>query len=97
LNNIHAHDSGEGEVVLLLHGFCEDGGIWENIEKEISQFKRVISPDLPGFGRSAPFSRPFSIEDMATYLINWLTESEVDMFIPIGHSLGGYIALAMVD
>lgn len=59
---------GEGPVVILLHGFGEDGSIWHNQFNAFSGFKLII-PDLPGSGRSA------MIEDMSMEgLADWLKE-----------------------
>ena len=46
--------AGEGQPVMLLHGFAEDGTVWENQADLQNKFQLII-PDLPGSGRS-PFN-----------------------------------------
>ena len=45
-------DTGQGNVVVLLHGFCESRALWNDFENFLSQKYRVICPDLPGYGQS---------------------------------------------
>ena len=40
-------DEGTGEVIVLVHGFCFDGSIWDSLKETLAQSYRVIIPDLP--------------------------------------------------
>ena len=51
-NIVSYYDKGEGEIVILLHGFGEDKSIWENQIFYLQNKYRVIAPDLPGVGKS---------------------------------------------
>jgi len=93
---IYYKDRGSGFPIVLLHGFCENHEIWDGFADELSLNFRVITPDLPGFGKSQLPSTPFSIDDIADQMLVWLQESGIQKSILIGHSLGGYITLAMV-
>lgn len=80
--------------LLLIHGFPLDGRIWEAQVGPLSKRGRVIVPDLPGFGRSAP--EPIgSIDDYARALLGLLDRIGVTRFAAAGHSMGGYVALAL--
>ena len=95
MNKIVFSESGQGNTVIFLHGFCESKELWKNFESHLSSDFRVISPDLPGFGESRPMPGDnWSLEDVANSLKQWTDDQGLDKFTLIGHSLGGYIALA---
>ena len=57
MNSIYYEEHGEGSVLIFLHGFCESNEIWEKLVPDLSKHFRVISLDLPGFGKS-PILKP---------------------------------------
>jgi pimeloyl-ACP methyl ester carboxylesterase len=87
-------DTGSGHPVLLLHGFGEDGTVWDNQPESLSAACRLIIPDLPGSGRSSTLTTPISMEEMATVIRDFLNQLNIRTCTLIGHSMGGYIALA---
>ncbi|HEU5289837.1 MAG TPA: alpha/beta hydrolase [Cyclobacteriaceae bacterium] len=89
-------DHGKGFPVLLIHGFCETHEIWDSFSRELSKNFRILSIDLPGFGKSKLPQELFSIADVGAKVLQWLQELGIKSCIPIGHSLGGYVALEMV-
>lgn len=95
--NLSYTDTGEGEVVVLLHGFCESSAIWCDFERELSKKYRVISPDLPGFGDSRLMVDAVSMEYFAAEVNGLLNELSITTSTIIGHSLGGYVALAFAE
>ncbi len=94
-----AHTSlGEGHPVLLLHGFCETKELWEGFQSAISSNYKVICPDLPGFGESPlPEGKLLTLDTVAENVLDWWERIGVEDPIVIGHSLGGYVALALLD
>jgi pimeloyl-ACP methyl ester carboxylesterase len=92
---IYFKDQGSGFPVVLLHGFCENHQIWDGFAEDLALNFRVITPDLPGFGKSQLPDHPFSIDDIADQMLTWLDLVGIKNSILIGHSLGGYITLAM--
>ncbi len=44
--------SGQGKTVVLLHGFGEDGNIWNDLAAKLEDNFKVVIPDLPGSGKS---------------------------------------------
>jgi pimeloyl-ACP methyl ester carboxylesterase len=90
-------DQGTGFPLVLLHGFCETHQIWDGLAKELAKDFRVITPDLPGFGKSQLPATPFTMDDIGSRLIDWLAEKKIVKPVIIGHSLGGYVALAMAE
>ncbi len=91
-------DNGAGNIVVLLHGFGEDGSIWQQQAQYLSQYFRVIVPDIPGSGSSPLLNKTaFSIEDYAScihQLIEDILPNENTKITLLGHSMGGYITLS---
>jgi pimeloyl-ACP methyl ester carboxylesterase len=87
---------GEGPALLLLHGFCEDGSMWDSFKKVFLENYTVICPDLPGFGRSEAFDE-ISMEIMASSLNEILKSENIENCIFVGHSMGGYVAMAFAE
>lgn len=82
--------------MLLIHGFAEDGEIWSNQVAALKNSFQVIIPDLPGSGQSASVD-DMSIEGMAEVIKAILDEEKIISCILAGHSLGGYISLAVAE
>ncbi len=89
-------DEGQGAAVILLHGFPENNQIWDHQTEWLSQYYRVIVPDLPGSGRT-PITDPLTIESMAQFVIAILQQERITTAHIIGHSMGGYVALAIAE
>ncbi len=94
MSSIYGKVSGRGPAVVLLHGFCETHHIWDELSREMSGTHQVLCPDLPGFGDSPLKIKSFSLEYIADELKDWLALRQVTVCTIIGHSLGGYVALA---
>ena len=88
--------TGEGNPVMLVHGFGEDGTVWNNQVEFLKDKFRIIIPDLPGSGKSELIENS-SIEDMAEVLHQIIHEEDIDHCVMIGHSMGGYITLAFAE
>lgn len=89
--------SGSGEPVLFIHGFGEDGAVWEEIRAGLEKEYTVIVPDLPGSGRSTGISEDLSMESLAECIKLVLDKESINRCSVIGHSMGGYITLAFAD
>ena len=87
---------GNGKPVILIHGFGEDGEVWKNQIDFLKNRFRLIVPDLPGSGQSELID-DMSIEGMAEVIHSIIHEENIDACPVIGHSMGGYIALALVE
>jgi pimeloyl-ACP methyl ester carboxylesterase len=83
-------------TVVLIHGFAENNRIWEQQQAYLSEQFHVISPDLPGTGQT-PLTEHLSIESMADYVYAALQAGGIESAVIIGHSMGGYVALAMAE
>ncbi|MCD4723593.1 MAG: alpha/beta hydrolase [Bacteroidales bacterium] len=87
-------DRGEGNVLVLLHGFLENKSIWNYFSKKLAEDFRVITIDLPGFGGSECLGRIHLMDQMANAINKVLQYLEVKSCLMIGHSMGGYVTLA---
>ena len=88
-------DEGNGFPLVLVHGFLGSSKVWN---PQIDFFKyhfRVITPDLPGFGRSNKAKSHNSIQSIANFLLDRLEEKKINKFHLLGHSMGGMIAQEM--
>jgi len=88
---------GHGPARILLHGFPENGELWRYVWPALSKNFMVLVPDLPGTGESTFKGNSVSIEQLAGSVNNILEKEKVDNALVIGHSLGGYIALALAE
>ena len=85
---------GSGVTLVLLHGFCEDKTIWDNFKLPLLSKYKIITVDLPGFGKSLPGTKHISMEWMAEAVIAVLNEEQIENCYLLGHSMGGYVTLA---
>jgi pimeloyl-ACP methyl ester carboxylesterase len=91
---------GKGKAVLLLHGFGEESSIWDAQVAFLQQHCRIITPDMPGSGRSdlrAIAGDSPTMEHYAAIILELLNTEKIDRCILLGHSMGGYIALAFAE
>jgi pimeloyl-ACP methyl ester carboxylesterase len=97
MHSLFVHDHGTGPPLVLIHGFCETSEIWDSFITPLTNHYRVIRPDLPGFGNSAPLPGRITIDQVAEALVGWLRQSGIPPAMVLGHSLGGYITLALAE
>ena len=91
---------GKGTPVVLVHGFGEDGNIWNDLAAKLSENYNVIVPDIPGSGKSELLNdeeKEISIDDYAKVIMYILGKENVTTCTIIGHSMGGYITLAIAE
>jgi pimeloyl-ACP methyl ester carboxylesterase len=94
LNHIQ---QGQGQPVVLLHGFCENLRIWDKFMEPLAEHAQVIALDLPGFGENPPLEPSVTIEEMADQVYQTLHELGIVSGVLVGHSLGGYVSLAFAE
>ncbi|WP_405104385.1 alpha/beta hydrolase [Paenibacillus sp. FSL K6-1217] len=96
-SNICYSDQGEGDVIVLLHGFCGSAEYWEKVIPGLTAHYRVIAPDLRGHGASDAPLGAYTIEQMADDVLSLLNALEIPECYLLGHSLGGYITLSFAQ
>ncbi len=90
-------DTGSGEALVFLHGFCESKELWAKFTKPLQQKFRVIALDLPGFGENTQDVQDYSMESMVDYVKKQLDTLHIKKCILIGHSMGGYVSMAFAE
>ncbi|CAN5861320.1 hypothetical protein BH23GEM9_BH23GEM9_09740 [soil metagenome] len=94
----HLEEGTSGRVVVLLHGGSGGGANWFRLLPRLAAEYRVLAPDLPGFGLSAPreLRSPLG-RHAAELLAGWLEERGVDDALVVGTSFGGLAALRLAQ
>ena len=90
-------DQGKGTAVVLLHGFLENQSMWNAILPELIKKNRIITIDLLGHGATECLGYVHSMEDQADVVHHVLNELKIRKAVFIGHSMGGYVALAFAE
>jgi pimeloyl-ACP methyl ester carboxylesterase len=91
---IFCKDAGQGQTIVLLHGFTESQKIWDHFVRVLSKEFRVITVDLPGHGKSECIAEVHTMELQAEVVHAVLKKAGIKRCIMIGHSMGGYVTLA---
>jgi len=85
-----------GPALLLVHGFPLDRRLWDAVVSKLPSTMKIFLPDLPGMGESPLDPKVRTIDDYARALLSLMDDRKVARFFVAGHSMGGYIALAML-
>jgi pimeloyl-ACP methyl ester carboxylesterase len=88
---------GSGQPVVLLHGFLEERSMWVNYAEQLSLEFEVIYIDLLGQGESGSTGYIHSMEEQAAAVAAVLLTENMERCNVIGHSMGGYVALALAE
>jgi 3-oxoadipate enol-lactonase len=81
-------------AVVLIHGFPFAHAIWETQTEALARTSLVLSPDLRGAGTSSAPDGPYLVERLAADVAALLDALSIERAALVGHSLGGYVALA---
>ncbi|OOV28453.1 alpha/beta hydrolase [Flavobacterium sp. LM5] len=95
--SISFSDIGKGTAIVLLHGFLENQSMWNALVPVLSQKYRVITIDLLGHGQTEPLGYIQTMEDNADMVHEVLSSLRLRKAAFIGHSMGGYVALAYAE
>jgi pimeloyl-ACP methyl ester carboxylesterase len=92
--NIAYERSGKGSPLILIHGYPLDHTIWKEVVSSLADNFDMIIPDLRGFGESDVMEADDSIIDYATDIAGLMNHFKIKKATIVGHSMGGYVALA---
>lgn len=85
-------DQGQGNALVLLHGFLGSLHIWDDFSRILSSHFRVVTIDLPGHGGSDVIEDA-TMETLAETVKAVLDSLQINACLVVGHSMGGYVAL----
>ena len=88
--------TGTGKPVILIHGFGEEAEVWDKQVAFLQDKFQLIVPDLPGSGQSELID-DMTMEGMAEVIHSIIHEENIESCPVIGHSMGGYIVLALME
>ncbi|MCZ6805886.1 MAG: alpha/beta fold hydrolase [Deltaproteobacteria bacterium] len=88
---VHRYSGGEGDVLVLIHGFGDSASGWSQVVRTLAEHYRVVTLDLPGHGASDPDAPPLGFHDLEAGL-DAVLRNEGDRLILLGSSLGGWLA-----
>lgn len=90
--------AGNGPTVFLIHGFGENGDVFNSQVNFLKNDYRLIVPDLPGSGKSECLDSNPSLSDFADLIFQIAKlECEEEKFSVFGHSMGGYTTMAFAE
>jgi len=92
---IHYQIQGEGEPVLLLHGWGGCIGSFTPVADFLAKSHKVISLDFPGHGQSDEPPVPWSVTEYAEMTRKFMEELKIVPADIIAHSFGGRVAILL--
>ncbi len=90
---IHYKESGCGQDVLLLHGWGSSCDVYNAIMNTLSGFCHFVAPDFPGCGKSDTMKQPWTVEDYADFVLEFIEKTKLTNPIIVGHSHGGRVCM----
>lgn len=95
---LHVCDSEAGDrCVVLLHGYLESMLVWEEFVPQLYKEVRVVTLDLPGHGISVVTGEIHTMDFLADTVAEGLRALGIERCTLVGHSMGGYVALACCE
>lgn len=95
--NVNYTSTGKGSAIVLLHGFLENQSMWNTLIPILSKRNKVIAIDLFGHGKTENLSYIHTMEEQALMIRTVLKSLNIRKATLIGHSMGGYVALAFAE
>lgn len=93
--NINYEEKGEGELIVLLHGWGSNIKLFANLIDLLSKKYKVVAMDMPGFGESQEPPSAWCVDDYADFVIEFLKSYNTDKVMLLGHSFGGRVIIKL--
>lgn len=88
-------DEGEGEIILLLHGWGANVTLYAGIIEVLARNHRVIALDMPGFGKTPEPPAPWCVDDYVDFVVRFIASFRVSKLSIVVHSFGGRVFFKM--
>lgn len=95
--NIEYSDRGEGEAVVILHGWSQERELYTPLSDVVSEGYRAIAPSLPGFGGSDEPPEPWDVDKFADTVCEFIEKLSLKRVILMGHSYGGRVIIKLAS
>lgn len=95
--NINYFLKGEGNLVVLLHGWGSNITLFNSMADVLAQKYRVLAMDMPGFGKSDEPEAPWDVENYVDFVIDFLKPYYGKKITFLGHSFGGRVIIKMFE
>ena len=83
----------DGEAIVLLHGLNDSAETWARTMPALARERRILAPDLAGFGRTPVPREGMRFSALVRYLAGFLDSLGVERAVLVGNSLGGAVAI----
>lgn len=88
-------EQGEGDAILLLHGWGSNITLFDGIIKALSPRHRVIAPDMPGFGKTPEPPEAWCVDDYVDFVMKFIGKMQLTECSILVHSFGGRVLFKM--
>lgn len=93
--NINYTDRGEGDIVVVLHGWGSNITLHEHMIGVLERKYRVLAMDMPGFGESEEPKESWCVDDYVDFVLEFLKEYAPERVTFMGHSFGGRVIIKL--
>lgn len=96
-NTFSYDEAGEGPVLLLLSGWCQDHRLFKTLAPELAKTNRVIRLDWRGHGEHREHNGDFTTSEQADDVVAFLDHMKIDTLVPVSTSHGGWANIEVTD
>jgi pimeloyl-ACP methyl ester carboxylesterase len=84
-----------GRLFLLIHAAGSNAGMWRRQTEGLAAAHSIVTPDLPGHGRSGGLDGLPTIDAYAEFVERFVERLRLRPFVAVGRSMGGAIAMTL--
>ena len=92
---INYEEKGEGDLIVLLHGWGSNITLFANMIELLSKKYKVVAMDMPGFGKSDEPKEVWDVSSYVQFVIDFLRDYDTKEVMLLGHSFGGRVIIKM--